>query len=229
MQPEVTNENVAVIPVVFFDVDTQRDFIMPDGCLSIKGADRIEPNLFKLSDYSSTKRVAWFSTMDSHVLDDMEISSEPDFKTTFPPHCMNATAGEERIAATFHPNPLVLDMRTRSPVEPWPYIQTHFDSIVFKKNNIDVFSNENLDRVLSCVKPSVFVVFGVATDFCVKSAVEGLLLRNLKVVLVKDAVYAIDQDVEKFLFNDWERQGVKLMATEQVTNLNPHEFEDLFK
>ncbi|MGA8833433.1 MAG: cysteine hydrolase family protein [Desulfomonilaceae bacterium] len=229
MQSGATKANVALIPVVFLDVDTQRDFIIPDGCLSIKGADSITPNLAKLSRYSSEKQVVWLSTMDSHVLDDTEISSEPDFKTTFPPHCMNDTAGKQRIEATSHPNPLVLDMQTGSLDKPWPYIKAHYDSIVFKKNNIDVFSNENLDRLLSCVKPLVFVVFGVATDFCVKSAVEGLLLRNLKVVLVKDAVYAIDQDVEKLLFNDWERQGVKLMTTHQIINLNPHEFEKLFQ
>lgn len=229
MQSGATKANVALIPVVFLDVDTQRDFIIPDGCLSIKGADSITPNLAKLSRYSSEKQVVWLSTMDSHILDDTEISSEPDFRTTFPPHCMNNTAGEQRIAATSHPNPLVLDMQTGALDKPWLYIKAHYDSIVFKKNNIDVFSNENLDRLLSCVKPLVFVVFGVATDFCVKSAVEGLLHRNLKVVLVQDAVHAIDQDVEKLLFDDWERQGVKLMTTDQVINLNPHEFEKLFQ
>ncbi|MGO8881778.1 MAG: isochorismatase family protein [Desulfomonilaceae bacterium] len=228
MQSGATKENVAVIPVVFLDVDTQKDFIITDGCLSIKGADSIAPSLAKLSRYSSEERVVWLSTMDSHVLDDKEISLEPDFKTTFPPHCMKGTAGEDRIAATFHPNPLILDMQTGALDKPWPYIKAHYDSIVFKKNNTDVFSNENLDRFLSCVKPLVFVVFGVATDFCVKSAVEGLLLRNLKVVLVRDAVYAIDQNVEKLLFDDWERQGVKLMTTNQVINLNPHELEKLF-
>ena len=88
MQSGATKENVAVIPVVFLDVDTQKDFIIPDGCLSIKGADSIAPSLARLSRYSSEKRVVWLSTMDSHVLDDKEISSEPDFKTTFPPHCM---------------------------------------------------------------------------------------------------------------------------------------------
>ncbi len=228
MQSGAAKENDAVIPVVFLDVDTQKDFIIPDGRLSIKGADSIASNLAKLSTYSSEKRVAWFSTMDSHVLDDKEISAEPDFKTTFPPHCMNATTGEERVEATSHPNPLVVDMQTGSLDKSWSYIKARYDSIVFKKNNIDVFSNENFDWLLSYVKPLVFVVFGVATDFCVKSAVEGLLNRNFKVVLVRDAVYAIDQDAERLLFDDWERQGVKLMTTSQVINLNPHEFEKLF-
>lgn len=228
MQSGVAKENDAVIPVVFLDVDTQKDFIIPDGRLSIKGADSIAPNLAKLSKYSSERRVAWFSTMDSHVLDDKEISAEPDFKSTFPPHCMSATTGEERVEATSHPNPLVVDMQTGSLDKSWSYIKAHYDSIVFKKNNIDVFSNENFDWLLTYVKPLVFVVFGVATDFCVRSAVEGLLHRNLKVVLVRDAVYAIDQDAERLLFDDWERQGVKFMTTGQVINLNPHEFEKLF-
>ncbi len=217
--------NVPELPVVFLDIDTQKDFILPDGRLRISGAESIAPNLAKLSKYSAKKQVFWLATMDSHVLEDMEISSSPDFRTTFPAHCLTASAGEERIAETFRKNPLVLDMQSQPLDKPWSYLEANYDSIVFKKNNIDVFSNKNFDRLLTLIRPKVFVVFGVATDFCVKLAVQGLLIRNLKVVLVKDAVYAIDQDVERKLFDDWEHQGVKLMTTDQVINLSPHEFE----
>ncbi len=220
---------VPALPVVFLDVDTQKDFMLPDGCLSIRGAKSITENLAKLSKYSVEKLVFWLATMDSHVLEDTEISSTPDFKTTFPAHCLSKSAGEERIPETFHKNPLILDMQGQSLDKPWSYLEANYDSIVFKKNNIDVFSNKNFDRLLNLIKPKVFVVFGVATDFCVKLAVKGLLLRNLKVVLVKDAVYAIDQDVERKLFDHWEYQGVKLMTTDQAINLNPHEFELAFK
>jgi len=220
---------VPALPVVFLDVDTQKDFILPDGRLSISGAESITPNLAKLSKYSAEKLVFWLATMDSHVLEDIEISSTPDFKTTFPAHCLNKSAGAERIPETFHKNPLILDMQSQSLNKTWSCLVTNYDSIVFKKNNIDVFSNENFDRLLTLIRPKVVVVFGVATDFCVKLAVEGLLIRNLKVVLVKDAVYAIDQNVERKLFDDWECQGVKLMTTDQVMNLNPHEFEVAFK
>lgn len=229
MQEDAENRiYVPGLPVVFLDVDTQKDFILPDGRLSIKGADTIAPNLAKLSKYSAENLVFWLATMDSHILEDMEISSAPDFKTTFPPHCLINSAGEERIPETFRKNPLILDMQLQSLDDTWPNLETNYDSIVFKKNNIDVFSNKNFDQLLNLIKPKVLVVFGVATDFCVKLAVEGLLIRNFKVVLVKDAVYAIDKDVEKKLFGYWEFQGVRLMTTDQVINLNPYEFESVF-
>lgn len=221
--------HIPELPIVFLDVDTQNDFILPDGRLSIRGAESIRPNLAKLSKYSAEKLVFWLATRDSHILEDIEISSTPDYKTTFPPHCLSKSEGEESIPETFHKNPLILDMQNRSLDKPWSYLEANYDSIVFKKNNIDVFSNKNFDRLLTLIRPKVFVVFGVATDFCVKLAVEGLLVRNLKVVLVKDAVYAIDQDVERKLFDDWECQGVKLMTTDQVINLNPYEFELAFR
>jgi nicotinamidase/pyrazinamidase len=221
--------HVPALPVVFLDVDTQKDFILPDGYLSIKGAESITPNLAKLSKYSAEKLVFWIATMDSHILEDPEISSTPDFKTTFPPHCMRNSAGVESIPETLHKNPLILDMQNQPLDKTWSYLESNYDSIVLKKNNIDMFSNKNFDRLLSLIKPKVFVVFGVATDFCVKLAVKGLLIRNFKVVLVKDAVYAIDQNVERRLLDEFEFQGVKLMTTDQVINLTPNEFELAFR
>lgn len=217
------------LPVVFLDIDTQNDFILKNGRLSIKGAESIKPNLAMLSKYSAEKKVLWLATVDSHVPEDAEISSAPDFKTTFPIHCMENSWGQERIPETFHKNPLILSMQSQFLEKSWPVFEANYDSIFFKKNNIDVFSNRNFDRLLSLIKPKVFVVFGVATDFCVRLAVEGLLVRNLKVVLVKDAVYAIDQNVARNLFHNWEHRGVKFMTTEKVTNLDPHEFETTFK
>jgi nicotinamidase/pyrazinamidase len=141
---------------------------------------------------------------------------------------MNGTTGEQRIAATLRPTPLLIDVQTEPLEKLWSFLEGCYDSVVFKKNNFDVFSNKNLDQFLSLRPPHVFVVFGVATDFCVKYAVEGLLHRNSKVIVVKDAVFAIDQEAEKQLFDQWENKGVKLLETKEVMNLDPDEFEQLF-
>lgn len=220
--------NVPSLPVAFLDVDTQKDFIRSDGCLSIKGAGNIVTNLGKLCAYALENRVAWFASMDSHVPGDTEISEAPDYDTTFPPHCMNSSEGEERIPETFRQHPLVFDIEFQYLDKPWSYFEENYDSIVFKKNNFDVFSNKNFDQFLTLVRPKVFVVFGVATDFCVRRAVEGLCSRKFKTVVVKDAVFAIDQETERKLFDEWERQGIKLMATEEVIDMEPREFEKLF-
>lgn len=216
------------IPLVFLDVDTQKDFMLPEGRLSIHGAGSISQNLAKLSEYAAENNVLWLATMDSHESQDVEISSTPDFQATFPPHCMAGSEGEERIPETERGNPLVLGFQSQSLDKPWSHLADNYDGLIFKKNSVDVFSNPNFDRILSFIRPQVFVVFGVATDFCVKYAIQGLLARNFRIALVKDAIYSIDKDVGRQLVQDWESQGVKLMTTGQVINLIPNQFEKIF-
>ena len=216
------------IPVAFLDVDTQQDFMLPDGCLSIHGAYSIAPNLAKLSEYAEENNVLWLSTMDSHESEDAEISSSPDFQATFPPHCMTGSEGEKRIPETVRRNPFIISFQSQLLANPWSYLAENCDGIILQKNCVDVFSNPNFDRILSFIRPQVFVVFGVATDFCVKYAIQGLLARNFKIALVKDAIYSIDTDVGRQLLQDWESQGVELVTTAQVINLIPDQFEKIF-
>ena len=73
---------------IFWDVDTQYDFIMPDGKLYIQGAEEILPNLSLLTSFARRNNIQVLGSIDYHTLYDPEISSDPDFQTTFPPHCL---------------------------------------------------------------------------------------------------------------------------------------------
>ncbi len=59
----------------------------------------------------------------------------------------------------------------------------------------------------------MFVVYGVATDYCVRAAVEGLLRRRCQVAIVADAVRAIDSSAEPLILTDFARRGVLLTVT----------------
>ena len=71
------------------------------------------------------------------------------------------------------------------------------EQIIIEKQSHDVFDNMNIDKVIIQLAASDYVVFGVATDYCVKLAVFGLLRRGYKVILVTDAVKAITKEGEE--------------------------------
>ena len=61
-----------------------------------------------------------------------------------------------------------------------------------------------------------FVVYGVATDYCVKVAVLGLLTRGHRVAVVVDAIRAVDPASEADILTEFARRGALLTLTDVV-------------
>src|SRR5260370_28672211 len=117
-------------PVIFWDEDTQRDFMEPDGKLYVPNAEHIVPNLEHLTQCARDRGIQIVAIMCDHTEADPEISSQPDFQTTFPPHCMRGTAGQERIPATAPRHPLSIDSRPYTRTELEPMLLAHCGEIV---------------------------------------------------------------------------------------------------
>jgi len=81
-------------------VDTQHDFIQPTGKLYVPGAEQIVPTLGALTDYAHAHGIRIIASSDDHVAGHKELSVTPDFRTTFPEHCMRGTPGQTKIPET---------------------------------------------------------------------------------------------------------------------------------
>jgi nicotinamidase/pyrazinamidase len=90
--------------------------------------------------------------------------------------------------------------------------------VTIHKQRYDMFSNPEAERIVEryAAGDPTFVVYGVATDYCVKAAVEGLHARGCRVAVVVDAIRAIDPGVEAALLTGWAREGVGLVRTQVV-------------
>jgi len=83
---------------VFFDVDTQIDFVYPAGALYVPGAEHILPVIGELN----RRAPVVISTMDAHAEDDSEFQM-------FPPHCVVGTTGQHKPAITLVPGQMILE------------------------------------------------------------------------------------------------------------------------
>jgi nicotinamidase/pyrazinamidase len=193
-------------PLVFVDIDTQRDFLEPTGSLYVPGAGEIIPNLARLSEFARSHHIPVLASACAHHLDDAELAR-------FPPHCLAGTPGQERIPATAALGSVVLELDERLTGELPPHLTLH-------KRELDVFSRPDADELIarySRRQPQpLFLVYGVATDYCVRAAVEGLLKRRCRVAIVVDAIRAIDPAAEAGLLTDFARRGVLLTVTDVV-------------
>ena len=76
--------------LVFWEVDVQADFMLPGGKLYVPGAEKLLPNIRRLTDAARQDRVFLVSHGCYHTPDD------PEF-TTFPPHCVKGTPGARMV------------------------------------------------------------------------------------------------------------------------------------
>jgi nicotinamidase/pyrazinamidase len=191
-------------PQVFVDIDTQRDFLEPSGALFVPGSTEIVSNLARLTRFAREYQIPVLATACVHTPDDPELK-------TFPPHCMSGSAGQERIEATSCRESLLLDDRAPVPGEIPPHL-------TLLKRQYDLFTHPRADELIARYNASrpVFVVYGVATDYCVSAAVKGLLARRCRVALVVDAIRPIDAEAELVILTEFARRGVLLIRTDLV-------------
>ncbi|MBP2646529.1 MAG: hypothetical protein H6Q77_153 [Gemmatimonadetes bacterium] len=199
---------------IFWDVDTQHDFMRATGKLYVGDSEAIIPALGALTAYAHDRGIRIVASADDHVPGHRELSDTPDFAESFPEHCMRGTPGQRRIPETTLRDPLVIE-----PDEPLPPgVRAHRGDILLHKHWFDVFTNPHVLPLLDLLDPSDIVLYGVALDVCNRYAIEGLLRHRPKarIHLVTDATRAISPQNTAALLSDWERRGVRLVWSAEV-------------
>jgi nicotinamidase/pyrazinamidase len=163
----------------FFDVDTQIDFLCPAGALYVPGAEKIVEQIATLNRFAGAHGIPLVSTMDAHSEDD------PEFNT-WPPHCVAATASQQKPEAT------LLAKRVAVPNTPGLLNLEGAQQFLLEKQTFDCFTNVNLVTLLERFAAERYVVYGVVTEICVKLAAFGLLKTGKRVELVTDAVRSLN-------------------------------------
>jgi nicotinamidase/pyrazinamidase len=195
---------------ILWDVDTQVDFMLPDGKLYVPGAEEVAPAMRRLVEAARAAGVVHVASADDHELTDDEISEEPDFRTTYPPHCLRGTHGARKVEETDQLDPVPIGL-THVPDR---YLDGR-EFLILKKS-FDVFTNPNTDRLLTSLDPDDIVVFGVATDVCDDAAIRGFLERGRRVRFVEDAARGLDEVRVASCTAAWRESGVEFTTAARV-------------
>lgn len=190
----------------FVDIDTQYDFMMPDGRLYVPGAEFRIPNLKRLTELAIRRGIPLLSSVDAHTPDD------PEFQQ-FPPHCVVGTPGQRKITGTMGKKPMVV----RDAPSAWSALErAEADQVILEKQKFDIFSNPFAEALIAKLKGRRFVVYGVATDYCVKAAVLGLRELGHAVLLVEDAVAAVVPEGGVAALEMMRSRGAEWVTTEGI-------------
>jgi nicotinamidase/pyrazinamidase len=195
---------------VLWDVDTQVDFVHPEGKLAVPGALDAVPAMARLVEAARAAGIPHVASADDHELTDAEISEEPDYSSTYPPHCLRATPGAARIPETAQADAVPLGLT----VVPAKWLRGR--EFLLLKKSFDVFTNPNTDRLLELLDPGEILLFGVATDVCDDAAIRGLLARGRTVTFVEDASRGLDEARTAACVAAWRSGGVRFVTSGEI-------------
>lgn len=192
---------------IFWEVDVQADFMLPGGKLYVPGAERLLPNIRRLTDAARMGKVFLVSHGCFHVPDD------PEFKA-FPPHCVKGTPGAELVPEA------LTDKVARVPNDPSAKLPEDFakyQQILLEKQTLNIFDSRHADELVRRLgSHTEFVVFGVVTEYCVSFAAKGLLERGRRVAVVQDAIETLKLEDGQTTVSELQRLGARMTTTDQA-------------
>lgn len=193
---------------IFWDVDTQVDFMSPGGKLYVPGAEAIVPALRSLTEWAAEHGVLVVASADAHH------ENDPEFQE-WPPHCVAGTAGQQKIEETTLPRQLVLpNHRVEIPAD-----LSAWQQVVLEKQELDVFMNPNTEGLVAQLGRPDVVLYGVVTEICVVRAARNLIRQGCRVTLVEDAMAALDAAEARNCLKDLIGQGARLARAYEIVEL----------
>ena len=116
---------------VFFDIDSQLDFLYPAGALYVPGAERIVPAVARLNRFAAGRGIPVVSTTDAHAENDPEFAA-------WPPHCIAGTLGQRKARSD------ATGRRVAIPNRACGFSIAGADQIIFEKQTVNVFRTETI-------------------------------------------------------------------------------------
>jgi nicotinamidase/pyrazinamidase len=192
---------------ILWEVDVQADFMLPAGKLYVPGAEKLLPNIRKLTDAATRGEVFLVSHGCFHSPND------PEFKQ-FPPHCVKGTPGAEFVPEALADNFVRVENTTSAHL---PEDLFQYQQIILEKQTLDIFASRHADELVKRLGSAAqFVVFGVVTEFCVSYAVKGLLERKRRVAVVSDAIETLGPQAGSNTLVDLQNLGATLVTTDEI-------------
>ena len=184
--------------------------MLPGGKLYVPGAERLLPNLRRLTDAARQGRVFLVSHGCFHTPDD------PEFRQ-FPPHCVKGTPGAAYVAEALAEKVAVVPNDADASL---PRDLSEYQQILLEKQTLDIFESRHAEELLRRLpSDAAFVVFGVVTEYCVGLAAKGLLERGRRVLVVQDAIETLKAEDGERTLTELKALGASLINTHDALKL----------
>lgn len=206
--PARAKESVAVVVV-----DVQGDFTTArNGSLAVPNTDQSYlENVSKVTERLKKSGLPVYATQDWHPANHMSFASNHNGKKSFdtinlsdgriqvlwPTHCLQETDGAKILL-----NQALITKVVRKGMDP------KFDS--YSGFMDDGGAKTELDKALKAADIKTLIVYGVATDYCVKATVLDGLKEGYNVYVVSDLCRGVDAEASKAALEEMKQKGATI-------------------
>ncbi len=191
---------------ILLDVQVQRDFFAPGGSFYTPQADKVARQIQRLFVWAKADGIPVISTV---------LRVRPDRLSPFGiPACIDGTTGERRLPRTLLPRRINFGLRNVTDLPPKVFRQ--YRQLIFEQRVTDIFTHSRLERLITELGPTTFVLCGAGLAHGVFQAAVGLRSRGSGVILASDAVLALPKEKAEMAILCMEAKGVVFAPTRLI-------------
>lgn len=196
---------------VLIDMCTQRDFLCESAAMPVVDRTNVLRHIRRAFAWARQRQVPIVSAIDAR---------RPNEGTNgHPRFCLDGTEGQKKIPFTLLPNRIALEVDNSLGV-PLNLLR-QYRQVVFRKRSDDFLGNPKAERLLTETRVGEYVVIGVGVEHCIKALVLGLLARQKRVVVVRNACGHWDTNAADLSTRQMEAKGAKLIEAAALRDLPP--------
>jgi nicotinamidase-related amidase len=194
---------------ILIDIDTQRDFLLAVGKACIGNHRRVLAHIRRVMAWARVHDVPIVSTAEVHPNHNGE--SQDDY-------CVDGTDGQKKVRYTLFDNRVSFAADGNTDLS--RDMLRRYKQIILHKRCVDPFDEPRIDRLLSEIKASEFIIIGISLEGAVVATALGLLQRGKQVTVVIDAVGSHDKKEAKLALRKMETKGAKLIETKRLAGVS---------
>lgn len=176
-----------------------------------EGEQIIEPVNYLLAEYAKCNKPT-FTTQDWHPKKTAHFSKDPNYKTTWPEHCVANTPGAE-----LHPGFKIPESTQKFFKGTEEHVEGQYDTSYSGMNGYQLTGGLTLPQWFKDQDVDHVVLTGLAIDYCVMStAIDILQKAGIKVSIVLDATRAVAPETGAEAINNLQALGVDFISVEQA-------------
>jgi nicotinamidase-related amidase len=190
---------------ILVDIDTQKDFLLAQGKACIRNHRRVLAHIRRV--------MAWARSQHIPIISTAEVYPNNNGGDTIG-YCIDGTEGQKKVRYTLLRDRISLAADGNTDL-PRDMLRLH-RQVILHKRCVDPFDEPRIDRLLSEVRASEFILVGASLEGAVKMTALGLLQRGKRVTVVIDAVGTHNNREAKLALRKMETKGARLIDTRKL-------------